>query len=71
MKENNAIITIRTTVVNESEKDKVFNIEENIINDKGINCSFGNKSKQLTLKPHESMNILVNIKLDNPEIMVN
>ena len=67
LKNDNAVITTRTNVINESEKDEAFNIEEYIINDKGETIASGS-SKNLFLKPHESQEYFSKYKIDSPDL---
>jgi beta-galactosidase len=67
LKENKAFLTSRTTIVNESDKTRTFNIEETIKDESGKTISTG-VLKQLHLQPGEtkeyySFHTIVNPKL--------
>lgn len=64
---NNAIIKIRTTVINESNKNSIFNIEEIIVDEKGKIIASG-INNQLSLSPSEKKEYVSIYNVTNPKL---
>jgi len=67
MKEKAALITVRTTVNNESDKIAMFDIEETIINAEGKTIGTG-KLLRLALHPREQKEYYIKYTIDNPTL---
>ena len=64
---NKAIITVRTSVINESSKTAAFDIEEKIFDEEGDLISSG-LNKHLILNPGEKKEYFSNYDVINPEL---
>ena len=67
LKDNTAIITARTTVVNESDKNAAFDIEETFINAEGKTIASGSK-KLLTLLTGEQKEYFSKYNVADPKL---
>jgi beta-galactosidase len=67
LENNNAIITTRTTVINESSENSVFNIDEFIIDSSG-NTIASYTNKNLTLKPSDQKEYYSKFKIIDPKL---
>ena len=67
LENNNAVITTRTTVINESDKTATFEIDETILDEKGEIISLGS-SKHLELSSGESREYFGNYNVINPKL---
>ncbi len=67
LKDKSAFITARTTVVNESSKNAVFDIEETIVDSTGTAIATGDH-KQLTLAAGGENEFFSEYKIDNPKL---
>ncbi|MGA9292749.1 MAG: beta-galactosidase GalA [Ignavibacteriaceae bacterium] len=67
LKDNNAVITTRTTVVNDSSESMTFDIEEKILDEKGKTISSGTK-KHLVLNPADKKEYFSNYDVNNPKL---
>ena len=67
LQEKDARITARTTIVNESDKTTVFDIEETIFNAEGKTIGTG-KLLQLTLHPREQKEYFSKLIIKNPTV---
>jgi len=65
LKDNTALITARTTIKNESDKNAEFDIDETIFNAEGKSVGSGT-NHQLMLRPWEQKEYFSNYKIDNP-----
>lgn len=65
--DNGAVITARTTVVNESKEISTFNIEETILEAEGKTVASGSK-QQLSLRPGEQREYFSSYKVENPRL---
>jgi beta-galactosidase len=67
LKDNTALITARTTVINESDKSSVFDIEETIVNAEGKPIVSGS-IQQLTLRSGEQKEYFSRYNVANPKL---
>ena len=67
LKDNTAVITIRTNVINESSENSVFDISETVFNAEGNPLASGSKNK-LKLSPGERKEYYSIYKINNPKL---
>jgi beta-galactosidase len=67
LKNNSAVIKARTTVINQSDKNSVFNIEESIVDSSGKKIASGNL-KNLFLKPGDQKEYFSLLNIVNPNL---
>jgi beta-galactosidase len=67
LKNNSAVIKARTTVINESNKTSIFNIEESIVDSSGRKIASGTM-KNLSLKPGDQKEYINQFKVINPNL---
>jgi beta-galactosidase len=67
LKNNSAVITARATVVNESGKNSIFNIEESIVDSSGKTIT-SSAIQSLSLKPGDQKEYISHLKVANPKL---
>jgi beta-galactosidase len=67
LKGYNAVIKTRTTVINESQENSIFDIDETIVDSTGKTISSGS-IKNLSLKAHNKEEFVSNIEVANPKL---
>ncbi|MDP3683668.1 MAG: beta galactosidase jelly roll domain-containing protein, partial [Ignavibacteria bacterium] len=67
LKKNKAILKMRTTVINESNENSIFNIEEYIVDSSGKTIASGSM-KSLSLKPRNKEEYINQFEIANPKL---
>jgi beta-galactosidase len=67
LNKNSAVITARATVINESIKTSIFNIEESIVDSSGRTIASGSMKSQ-SLKPGDQKEYINQFKVVNPNL---
>lgn len=67
LKDNSAVLTCRTTVVNESNEQSLFDIEESVIDAEGKIIAQGSNEK-LIINPGEQKEFYTKYKIKNPKL---
>ncbi|MDP3682895.1 MAG: glycoside hydrolase family 2 TIM barrel-domain containing protein, partial [Ignavibacteria bacterium] len=67
LKKNKAIVKTRTTVINESNENSIFNIEEFIVDSSGKTIASGSM-KSISLKPRNKEEYINQFEIANPKL---